>query len=121
MPTPPPLWMETQLAPAAVFNSAFSKRPIGYRVRAIFHALGFAKWRSHRSAVQMIASNHDGSLDRPFFHQIVNRQAEPRPLAISQPADASRQSLKLDALAGQFNPAPQAAILREKVQAPDRR
>src|ERR1019366_3113996 len=45
---------------------------------------------------------------------IVNRQSKPRALAVSQPADASRQSLKLDALASQFNPAAQAAILRKK-------
>ena len=64
----------------------------------------------------MIASNHNRSLDRAFFHQIVNGQPKPRPLAISQPADASRQPLKLDALASQFNPAPQAAILRKKFE-----
>src|ERR1039458_1072325 len=144
MPTPPPLWIETHDAPAAVFTSAFSsgqsatetaggapvdrtprrsrrrihqriqQRPVGHRVRAIFHAFGFAERRSHRPAIQVIAPNHDGSLVRPFFHKTVNPQSKPRSLAISQPADASRQSLKLDALASQFNPAAQAAILRKK-------
>src|SRR5208282_5340412 len=64
----------------------------------------------------MIASHHDGSLDRAFFHKIVNRQSKPRTLAVPEPADASWQSLKLDALASQLNPAAQAAILRKKLE-----
>src|SRR5208282_2920388 len=73
-------------------------------------------WRSDRPAIQVIASNNDGSLGRTLLHQIINRQPEARALAISQPADTRRQSLKLDALASQFNPAAQAAILGKKFE-----
>src|ERR1019366_3117511 len=64
----------------------------------------------------MIAPNHDRSLDRTFLHQVVDGEAKPRSLAISQPADARWESLELDALAGEFNPAAQAAILGKQFQ-----
>ena len=64
----------------------------------------------------MVASDNNGCLDRAFFHQVIDGQPKLGALAISEPADACRQALKLDALARQFNPASQAAILREKFE-----
>ena len=42
MPTPPPWWKLTQLAPAAVLSRALRMRPVGDRVGAVAHALGLA-------------------------------------------------------------------------------
>src|ERR1700692_1331668 len=64
----------------------------------------------------MIASDDDGRLDRAFFYKIIDCEAEPRALAIAEPADAGGQSLKLNALASEFNPSAQAAVLGEKLQ-----
>jgi hypothetical protein len=109
------------MRPAAVFSKAFSSGQSATASRAVFHALGFAERRRHRTAIEVIAPNHDRRFDLPFLHQIIHRQAELRPLAVSQPADARRQSLKLDALARQINPAAQDTILRETTPELDRR
>src|ERR1700683_2492448 len=82
-------------------QQSIQQRPIGDRVRAVLHALSLAKRRRHRAAIEMIAANHDRRFDLPLLHQIVYREAELRALAVSQPADTRRQSLKLDALARQ--------------------
>src|SRR6266849_1886190 len=74
--------------------------PVGHCVTAVFHALGLAEGRRDRTAVQMIASDYGRSFDLFLFHQIVHRDAELAALTVSQPADTSRQSLELDALAG---------------------
>src|SRR6266852_2258366 len=66
-------------------HQRIQQRPVGHRVRAIFHAFGFAKRRSHRATIQVIAPKHDGSFDRAFSHQLVNRQAEPRAFTVSKP------------------------------------
>jgi len=85
---------------------AASPRP---RSGAIFHALGFRETEKPPTRNPDDRVHHNRSLDRGLFHQIVNGQPKPpAPLAISQPADASRQPLKLDALASQFQSAPQA-------------
>src|ERR1039458_3471134 len=91
MPTPPPLWMLTQLAPAAVFTRALSSgqsamasepsrmpsvsrngeatepvsrwsRPIGDGVRAVAHAFGLAKRGGDGAGVQVVAADHDGGV-----------------------------------------------------------
>ena len=49
----------------------------------------------------MIAADHDGRLQFARSHQTIHSHAELRPLAISQPADACRQPLEVDALARQ--------------------
>src|SRR5437016_14539691 len=64
----------------------------------------------------MIAPDHDRRLDLALLHEIVHRQPELRAFAMSKPADARRQSLELDALARQFNPAPQDSVLRKQLQ-----
>ncbi len=64
----------------------------------------------------MISTNHDRRLDLPFLYQIVDRKAELSALAVAEPANARRQSLKLDALARQINPASQNAVLWKQFQ-----
>ena len=116
MPTPPPLWIETHDAPAAVFSIALSSGQSATASRAVFHALGFSEGRCDRSAIEVIAADHDRSFDCTLLDQIVNRQAEFRALTVSEPADARGQSLKLDALASEFDPSAQAAILGEEFE-----
>src|ERR1035437_8663132 len=77
-------------------QQGIQQRPVGYGVTAVFHAFGFAERRSYRAAIEVIAPNHDRSLDRTFLHQLVDGEAKPRPLAISQPADSRWESLELD-------------------------
>src|SRR5580765_1013537 len=64
----------------------------------------------------MIAANHNRCFEFAFLDQIVHRQPELRTLTITQPADTRRQSLELDALARQFDPAAQNAIPRKHLQ-----
>src|SRR5260370_1183994 len=92
------------------------QRPIGHGVTAIFHGFGFAKRRGHGSAVEMISSNDDWSLDLAPLHQVVDGEAKLRALAVSQPADARRQTLKVDAFAGQVDPAIEDAILGKQFE-----
>ena len=64
----------------------------------------------------MVAADHDRRLQFPVPHQAVDRQAELRALAVAEPADARRQSLKLDALARHRNPARQRLVVREHLE-----
>jgi hypothetical protein len=64
----------------------------------------------------MIAADYDWRFDLAFLHQIIHRQAELRAFAIAEPADACGQSLKLDALAGEVDPAAQDAVVRKELK-----
>src|SRR5689334_12939716 len=64
----------------------------------------------------MIATDHDWRFDLAFLHQVVHGQPKLRTLAITQPADARRKPLELDALARQFNPAAQDAVFGKHLQ-----
>src|SRR3954468_14813952 len=64
----------------------------------------------------MVAPDHNGCLDLAFLDQIIDGQTELRSLAVSEPADPRRQSLKLDALARQIDPAVENAVLWEQLQ-----
>src|SRR5947209_10864786 len=64
----------------------------------------------------MVAANHHRSFDLPLPDQIIDGQAKLGTLAIAQPADARRESLKFNALAGEVNPAVKDAVLGEKFQ-----
>src|SRR5258708_11114872 len=64
----------------------------------------------------MIAPHHNGSFQLPLLHQIIDRQTELCALAVAQPADSRRQTLKLDPLAREINPATQNLILRKEFE-----
>src|SRR5260370_16702278 len=64
----------------------------------------------------MIAAHHHGGLDFAFRHQVVERQAKLVALAVAQPANSRRQTLELDALLRQLDPASQMLLLREHLQ-----
>src|ERR1051326_9060056 len=91
-------------------EQSVEQRPVSHGVTAIFHALGFAIRRGDRAAVQMVTPDHDWRLDFAFLDQIIHGQAELRALAMTQPADARRQSLELDSLARQIDPAVEDAV-----------
>src|SRR2546427_4097780 len=55
----------------------------------------------------MIPAHHHGRLDFAFRHQVVERQAKLVALAVAQPANSRRQTLKFDALLRQLDPASQ--------------
>src|SRR5271166_1189430 len=90
--------------------------PVGDGVAAIFHGFGFSVWRSDRAAVEMVATHDDGRLELASLDHVVHGEAEFGALAVAEPADARGESLKLDALAGEVDPAAEDAVVREHLQ-----
>src|ERR1044071_4183770 len=64
----------------------------------------------------MIAPDDDGRGQLAPLHEVVQRDAEAGTLALSEPADARGQSLKLDALARERDPLAQLSVLRKELQ-----
>ena len=56
MPTPPPWWKETQVAPPTALISALSNRPVTDRVAAVAHGFRFAVGGSHRTGIEVISA-----------------------------------------------------------------
>ena len=81
------------------------QRPVGHRVRSVAHRLGFAVGRGDRSRVEMIAANHDRRREFARAHHRVEGQPQAMAIAQPHPADARRQALHADALAGHVEPA----------------
>ena len=61
----------------------------------------------------MVAPDHDRCFDRARAHEGVEAQTGSRTLSVSKPADARRQALECDLLAGRLHPAHQRRIVRE--------
>ena len=57
-----------------------------------------------------------GAESSPRRDEIVERDAEPRALALPEPADARRQSLKLDPLLRERDPATQMLVVRKQLE-----
>ena len=91
-------------------------RPVGDRVAAVAHAFGLPIRRRHRAGVEMIAPDDDGRADDAATDQVVERQAEPRALAVAEPEDARGQALERDALARQPNPAAERLVGSEHLE-----
>ena len=83
------------VAPAAVLTSALRIGPVGDGVGAVLHRLGLAVRRRDRAAVEVIAADHDRRLHLARAHQLVEREAHLRAVAVAEPADARRQPLEL--------------------------
>ncbi len=64
----------------------------------------------------MIPPDDDRRFDLSAPHIVVDRQAESGPLAIAQPADARRQSLKLNSFARDAQPTFEPGIVGEQFQ-----
>src|SRR3954463_14559522 len=63
----------------------------------------------------MIAADDDRRLQLAAAHHLVEREPGLVALAQAEPADAGRQSLKLDLLRGEVEPALQRLVLREEL------
>src|SRR5208337_4614435 len=72
--------------------------------------------RCNRAAVEVVTAHHDRRFDLALLYQVVERQAELRALAITEPADAARQSLELDPLAREIDPATEDFVLGKHLQ-----
>src|SRR5678816_859352 len=90
--------------------------PISDGIRSVFHRFGFAKRRRHRSRVKMIAPDRDRRLEIAALHEIVDCLTHLGTLAITEPADTRRQSLKVNAIARQTQPAIQRAVVRKHLE-----
>src|SRR5579864_3073688 len=66
----------------------------------------------------MVAPDDDRRLELPARHHLVEGEAETVPVAEAHPADARRQTLKLDALAGHIQPVMQMAVLGQELAHP---
>src|SRR5689334_23440128 len=64
----------------------------------------------------MIAANRDRRFQIAAPDEIVNRFAHLRAFAVTEPADARRQSLKVNAIARQTQPAIQRAIVGKQLE-----
>src|SRR5260221_13585904 len=58
----------------------------------------------------MVAADDDRRLDLAPRHHLVEREANPRPLAEAEPADARRQALELDLLPRHVEPVVEMAV-----------
>src|SRR5258707_8388380 len=58
----------------------------------------------------MVAADDDRRLDLAPRHHLVEREANPRPLAEAEPADTRRQALELDLLPRHVEPVVEMAI-----------
>jgi len=64
----------------------------------------------------VIASDYDRAFELAFLNQVVHRQTELRALSIAEPANSCGQTLELDSLAGEADPAAKNVIVREHFQ-----
>src|SRR5215212_5865521 len=64
----------------------------------------------------MITANRDRRLEITTFHEIVDRLAHLSPFTITEPADARGQSLKVNSIARETQPAIQCAIIGKHLQ-----
>ena len=113
MPTPPPWWTETQVAPLTALSRALriGQSPMASEPSRIpsVSRLGEATEPQSRWSRPITI----GAFTSPRGHQLVEHPAGLGALAVAQPADARRQALEGDALAGQADPARQRRVLGE--------
>src|SRR3546814_18708884 len=81
------------------------------RVGAVPHLVGLAVGAGDGTRIQIIAADHDRRLQLAAAYHFVERQAEAMAVAEADPADARRQALKGDALAGHVEPAVQVRVV----------
>src|SRR5688500_98991 len=84
--------------------------PVCDCVRSVFHSLSFAKGRRNGTGVEMIAADRHRCFQITSFDEIVYRFAHLGAFAVAEPANARRQSLKVDAIARKLQPSVERAI-----------
>ena len=88
------------------------QRPVADGIAAVLHRFGLAVGAGHRARVEVVAADHDGGLQLAARDHRVEGQAGAVALAQADPADARRQALEGDALAGHVEPAVQMSVVR---------
>ena len=106
---------------ARAIQQRVEQRPVGDRVRAVFHRFGFAVGRGDGAGIQMIAADDDRRFQFAARHHLVEREADAIAVAQSDPADARRQALEADALARHVEPVDADACRPAAALSPSRR
>src|SRR5581483_10609938 len=110
--------------PRRGIHERVKQRPVGNRIALVDHSFGLTVRRRNRAGVEMIAADDDRCLDLAPPNEFVYGDAEFRALAVTKPADARGQSLKLNTFARQLHPTRERFVLgknfeREFVRACD--
>src|SRR4030095_14207079 len=85
-------------------DEAIEQWPVGDRVTTIGHRFSFPKRRRDRAGVEVVTTNHNRSAELTASDKFVHRHTELGTRAIAEPANARRQSLKLNPLSGELHP-----------------
>ena len=121
MPVPPPWWIDTHVAPAAVLTRALSSGQSAIASEPSRMPFGLAVGRRHRTCVEVVAADDDRRADLARGDQLVEAQAGLGALAVAQPADARRQALERHALLRHRDPACAATRSRGTARGSPRR
>src|SRR5207244_4720353 len=89
---------------AADCDERIEDGPICNRVGAVLHPFRLAVGRRDRAGVEMVAADHDRSLELALADHVVEAQPHQSALAIAEPADACRQTLEVYLLTRQPQP-----------------
>jgi hypothetical protein len=116
-PTPHHDLKRTRIAHSAVF-SKFSMGQSARHTISIPSSLPFRENGDMRlnPRVEMIATDRNRRLEIATLDEIVDRLAHLGTLTVTEPADARRQSLEVNAIARQTQPAIQRAIVRKHLE-----
>ena len=105
MPTPPPWWTLTQVAPAATLSSAFriGQSAIASEPSSIASVSRYGE--ATEPASRWSRPITTGACTAPDPDELVDRQTCSRPVAETEPADPRRQPLELDPVGCELEPA----------------
>src|SRR5690625_5075477 len=91
-------------------------RPVSDRITPILHRLGLTERRCDRAGIEMVSTDREGCAHLTARYEIVERDPEPRPLALAEPADPGREPLEGNPLLRHRDPAPEVLILGEEFE-----
>ncbi len=114
MPTPPPWWTLTHVAPGCDVDERVQDRPVRDRVRAVAHRLGLAVRRRDRAGVEVVATDDHRRRHRAGADELVDRKARARAIAVTEPADPGGKTLEGDAAGRELEPALEQHVVREQ-------
>ena len=99
---------------ACCVKEGVEEGPVGHRVGAIAHRLGFAVGAGNRTRVEMIAADNDGCLEFAATHHFVEGEAKPVAVTQAYPANPGGQALELDPLTRQVEPIMEVKIIGQQ-------
>ena len=115
MPTPPPWWSDTQVAPLAVLSKALSS---GQSLIASLPSFMLSVSRLGEATLPLSRWSRPmtiGARDFAAPHHLVEGEAEAVALAEADPADARGQALEGDPLARHVEPAVEVRIVGDQL------